>query len=141
MLIAALPLLGYGAYLAHTEWQTHLGEQALAATQLDFKPLPQALAQARAEGKPVLADFSAIWCPSCRAMHETVFTDAAVKAAIAKGYILSRVDYESPEAPAFMDRYGVRGFPTLLVLDADGRLLRQLPVSLNPATFRDELGG
>ncbi|GAC1630254.1 MAG: hypothetical protein NVS9B10_22480 [Nevskia sp.] len=141
LLVALIPVLGYGGYLAHTEWQTRLGQQALDSTQLEFKPLAQALAQAKAEGRPVLADFSAIWCPTCRAMHATVFTDAAVKEAITKGYILSRIDYESPEAPAFMDKYGVRGFPTLLVLDGDGRLLRRLPVSLDPATFRAELGG
>jgi thiol:disulfide interchange protein len=140
-LIALVPILGYGAYLAHTEWQTRLGQQALDATHLDFLPLDQALARAKAEGKPVLADFSAIWCPTCRAMHANVFTNAAVKTAITKDFILSRVDYESVEAPTFMDKYGVRGFPTLLVLDGDGKLLRQVPVSLDPASFLTGLGG
>lgn len=135
-----LPLLAVGGYFAHTAWQTRLGERALAATHLEFLPLDQALAKAKAEGKPVLADFSAIWCPTCRALHATVFTDAAVQAAIAKQYVLSRVDYESPEAPAFMTRYDVHGFPTLLVLDADGRLLRQLPVVLDAAAFAAALG-
>ena len=136
-LIALIPIV---AYFANVEWQTRLGQQALAATHLDFKPLAQALVEAKTSGKPVLADFSAIWCPTCRAMHQTVFTDPAVKAAITSGYILSRIDYESPEAPAFMAKYGVRGFPTLLVLDGDGKLLRQVSVTLDPARFVSELG-
>lgn len=132
ILVVALPVTGYYAWNAQ---QAQLGRQALAATHLEFKPLDAALGEARTQGRPVLADFSAIWCPTCRALHQTVFTNAAVKAAIGAGYVLARVDYESPEAPAFMQRYDVHGFPALLVLDADGRLLRRLPVTLDAAAF------
>lgn len=128
-------VLAVGGYFGWNAYQTQLGRAALAATQLEFKPLDAALAEARSNGRPVLAEFSAIWCPSCRALHQTVFTDAAVKAAIGAGYVLARIDYESPEAPAFMQRYDVHGFPSLLVLDADGRLLRRLPVTLDAAAF------
>jgi len=128
-----------GGYFAHTEWQTRLGQQALAATALDFLPLDQALARSKTQGKPVLVDFSAIWCPTCRQLHNDVFTDGAVKQAINQGYVLARVDYESPEAPAFMQRYGVKGFPTLLVLSADGSLLRRVPVLFEPAPFAASL--
>lgn len=137
-LVLLVPVL---VYFGYTAWQTQLGEQALAATQLDFRPLDQALARAKAEHKPVLADFSAIWCPSCRAMHQRVFTDAAVKAAINQGFVLSRIDFEAPEAPAFMQKYGVTGFPSLLLLDGDGKLLRRLPVTFDPAEFVAELRG
>jgi len=136
---AALALIPLGVYFANVEYQTWRGEAALTATALNFRSLDQALAEARATGKPVLADFSAIWCPACRAMHADVFTDPAVKAAINAGYVLSRIDYESAEAPAFMEKYGVRGFPTLLVLDGDGKLLRQVPVVLDPAAFARSL--
>ena len=135
-LIALVPLV---AYFVNVEWQTRLGQQALAATQFEFRSLDKALVKAKADNKPVLADFSAIWCPTCRAMHATVFTDPAVKAAIESGYVLSRIDYESPEASAFMAKYGVTGFPTLLVLDGDGKLLRRVPVSLDATQFKASL--
>ena len=131
-LIALIPVV---AYFANTEWQTRQGQQALAATKLKFRPLDKALVKAKAENKPVLADFSAIWCPTCRALHATVFTDPTVKAAIESGYVLSRIDYESPEAPAFMAKYGVTGFPTLLLLDGDGKLLRRVQVTLDRVRF------
>ncbi len=136
---AAAALIATGAYFAHTEWQTQRGEDALKATALEFLPLEQALAQSRVRGKPVLVDFSAIWCPTCRVMHAEVFTNAAVKQAITSGYVLSRVDYESPEAPAFMRRYAVQGFPTLLVLSADGTLMRRVPVVFDAAAFAASL--
>ena len=137
-LTALIPVV---AYFANTEWQTRQGQQALAATKLEFRPLDKALVKAKAENKPVLADFSAIWCPACRALHATVFTDPTVKAAIESGYVLSRIDYESPEAPAFMAKYGVTGFPTLLLLDGDGKLLRRVPVTLDVVQFVAGLKG
>lgn len=131
----AYALVPLALYFGNVEVQTWRGEQALAATELPFASLEQALAQARSSGKPVLADFSAIWCPACRRLHAEVFTDPAVKAAILAGYELSRIDYEAPEAPAFMARYGVTGFPTLLVLDQDGHMLRKLPSGFDPAVL------
>jgi thiol:disulfide interchange protein len=130
-----------GSYFAHTAWQTQRGEAALKATALEFLPLERALAQAKTQGRPVLVDFSAIWCPTCRVLHAEVFTNAAVKQAITSGYVLSRVDYESPEAQAFMQRYAVQGFPTLLVLSADGQLVRRVPISFDPATLAATLRG
>lgn len=130
-----------GSYFAHTAWQTQRGEAALKATALEFLPLDRALALAKSQGKPVLVDFSAIWCPTCRVLHAEVFTNATVQQAITSGFVLSRVDYESPEARAFMQRYAVQGFPTLLVLSAEGQLVRHVPISFDPATLAATLRG
>ena len=134
-------VVALGGYFAHTAWQTQRGEAALKATALEFLPLEQALALAKVQGKPVLVDFSAIWCPTCRLLHAEVFTNATVKQAITSGYVLSRVDYDSPEARTFMQRYEVQGFPTLLVLSAAGMLVRRVPVSFDPATLATSLRG
>jgi len=113
-------VIATASYFAHTAWQAQRGAAALKATALEFLPLERALALATSQGKPVLVDLSAIWCPTCRLLHAEVFTNTSVKQAITSSYVLSRVDYDSPEARAFMQRFAVKGFPTLLVLSADG---------------------
>jgi len=139
--ILAAAVIATGGYFAHTAWQTHRGEAALKATALEFLSLDQALVLARSPGKPVLVDFSAIWCPTCRTLHAEVFTNAGVKLAITSGHVLARVDYEAPEARAFMQRYSVQAFPALLVLAADGNLVRRVPISFDPATMAATLRG
>ncbi len=137
--LAVVAVLALGGYYGFNTIQTQRGERALAATQLKFIPLPDALATAKSQHRPVLVDFSAIWCPTCRLLHQRVFTNAAVKAAISQGYVLARVDYDAPEAAAFMQKYDVTGFPSLLVLDGEGLLLRRLAVQFEPTAFVSEL--
>ncbi|MEZ5277142.1 MAG: thioredoxin family protein [Opitutaceae bacterium] len=136
---AALAVVVVGAYFIMVEVQTRLGEKALAATGLTSLPLEEALARATTDNKLVLADMSAIWCPTCRALDKTIFVDPAVKTAITEDYVFSRIEYESPEGRAFMDRYGVDRFPTLLLLHADGEIARHLPVTTDPAEFLQAL--
>ncbi len=123
------------AYFANVEIQSYLGREALNATGIEILPLDQALARAAAENKPVLANMSAIWCPTCRKLDSTVFSDPAVKQAIHRKYVFTRIEYESPEGKAFMEKYNVRGFPTLLVLDSTGKKLRQLPLTFEASEF------
>lgn len=127
-------LLGV-AYFANVEVQSYLGRKALNATGMQVYPLGQALSKAAVEKKLVLANMSAIWCPSCRKLDQSVFSDSAVHDAINRDYVFTRIEYESPEGKAFMEEYQVRGFPTLLVLDHTGKKLRQLPLTFNPRGF------
>src|SRR3546814_18027864 len=76
-------------------------------------------------------------CGNCRVMHQTLFTNATVKQLLNRDYVLVRVDYDAPEAEAFMARYQVRYFPSLVVLGGDGVLQRRLPVPQTAAEFVD----
>lgn len=123
------------AYFINVSVQTHLGEKVLSQSGLDYHSLDEALSIAKKENKLVLADLSAIWCPSCRSLDKNVFSDPAVQQAISAKYIFARIEYESPEGEAFQERYDARIFPTLLVLNSDGEKLDELPVIFEPTDF------
>ena len=131
-IIILIIVLGYHA---NKTVQSYLGQQAIDETGLELRTLEQALEVAKSTNKLVLADMSAIWCPACRKLDQQVFSDEQVKTQLNQDFVYARIEYESPEGERFMQNYQVTGFPTLLVLNAQGEKLVQLPVSYEPLPF------
>jgi len=137
-------LLGFAiimlsVYIIFFEVQTYLGEQALEATGLDRVEFTRALELAKEKNKFILADMSAIWCPSCRKLDKQVFSNQSVKKLIEDNYIFTRLEYESKQGKAFMEKYDIKGFPTILILDGDGNKQFVLPPTYDADLFIDYL--
>ncbi len=132
-----LPYIAFALliYFGNVELQSYLGRRALEQTGLPVLSLDEALAQAKEQNKRVLANMAAIWCTACRKLDREVLSRQRVRDAIVRDYVFARVEYESEEGEAFMEEYQVRGFPTLLILDADGAMVRKLPLSFSPGQF------
>ena len=80
--------------------------------------LTKALQLAKQDGRLVLIDFAASWCKNCTAMDETVFNKDDVRRKL-KNFVVVRYEAERPnESPAreVLDRFGVMGLPTYVVL-------------------------
>jgi thiol:disulfide interchange protein len=135
-IIILLSVLGY---YGNKIVQSYLGQQAIHKTGLELRTLEQALEVAKTSNKLVLADMSAIWCPSCRKLDKQVFSDVRVKTQLNQDFVYARIEYESPAGKSFMQNYQVTGFPTLLVLNSQGEKLVQLPVSYQPLLFIETL--
>jgi len=78
--------------------------------------------EARGQGKPLLIDFGAEWCPACRRMTAEVLSSPRLAGALAD-FVLVRVDVD--EHPDLASRYGVTALPTFVVTDAGGRELHR----------------
>ena len=127
------------AYFINVEVQTYYGKQALENTGLVSLPLEQALTTAKAENKQVLVDVSAIWCPTCRKLDREVFANEEVKKRINEKFIFSRLEYESGEGQKFLEQHQASGFPNLWILDADGKVIKRLPITFNFNEFLNQL--
>jgi thiol:disulfide interchange protein len=85
--------------------------------------LDRALAEARSANKRVLVDFSADWCPPCVAMKHDVWPHPEIASAVSAGFVPVLVDADLDTVLGA--RYQVSSIPTLLLLDADGRVLKR----------------
>ena len=82
---------------------------------------------------PILIDFTGSdWCGWCIKLDKEVFKKAKWKTWAKSNVILYIADFpRKNKAPASVQKenqrlqkkYGVRGFPTIIVIDADGKLL------------------
>jgi thiol:disulfide interchange protein DsbD len=96
-----------------------------ASVELHFVPvrsLAELDAAVAGAGRPVLLDFYADWCVSCREMEQFTFTDPAVAARMSRMQLL-RADVTANNADdrALLKRFGLFGPPGIMFFDADGR--------------------
>lgn len=115
--------------------------------------LDAAKALAAEKKLPILLDFSGSdWCGWCKIMEESVFTKPEWADYAKDNLVMVLVDFPNDKSlvpekyvernSALQAEYGVQGFPTFVVLDADGKTeLGRLGSGRDktPASFRAEL--
>ena len=131
-LLAGWALLQAGA--AELDWQTDL---------------PKAQAQAKKEGKIVLLDFTGSdWCGWCKKLHAEVFSKPEFEEYAKKNLVLVTVDFprfkklsddQQKANNALQEKYKIEGYPTIIVLDAEGKQIGQQGYMSSPKPFIDGL--
>jgi thiol:disulfide interchange protein len=102
--------------------------------------LSDALAKAQAENKPVVAVFSAVWCPPCQMMKKQVYPSAEVKEYHDK-FVWVYIDTDEKSNAADGKKFKVEGIPHIEFLSKEGKSLDQQVGASSPSDFAKTLAG
>lgn len=114
--------------LAHLVGSAQAGPAA-SASGVDFRPVRSVAeldALVREAGRPVMLDFYADWCVSCKEMERFTFSDPAIQARLSRALLLKAdVTANSDDDRALLKRFQLFGPPGTIFFDAQGRELAE----------------
>ncbi len=113
---------------------------AVAAGEGWETSIDQALELAKKEKKPLLVEFTGSdWCPPCIMMRKKVFTKKEFISKASEKYILVEIDIpnKDPELKKnnikILEKYGVQGVPTVILLDPAGKEFERFSAVEHPS--------
>jgi len=104
----------------------------VAADELWMTDLGQAKIQAAEKGIPILIDFTGSdWCGWCIRLDKEVFSKAEFQDYAKVSLVLLKIDFPRKKLPeaeaaanqALAKKYGIQGYPTIVLADAEGKEL------------------
>lgn len=138
-IVSAIGLTGAALSMARSE----PGPASAPAGELASQPWSaQAVAAAQAEGRPVLVNFTADWCVTCKINERTSLNAPAVAEALAATravYLVGDWTRRDDAITRELERHGRSGVPLYLVYGPTPAEPRILPQLLTPGVVADAL--
>lgn len=85
--------------------------------------LSQALTRSKSEGKLIFIDCYTSWCGPCKYLVKNIFPQKEVGDFYNSHFINLSFDMEKGEGTVIAAKYGIKAYPTLLFLNADGEIV------------------
>jgi len=105
------------------------------AGEIAWRRVPQVAQQeARQSGRPLLIYIGADFCGYCRKLEQTAWVDDGVSRAVDAGFVPLEIDGQ--REAAIVRQLDVRGFPTVIVLSPEGRIVGRVDGYREPAQMR-----
>lgn len=99
---------------------TLYAQQGVRFLDISFEEI---LKQAKNEDKLVFIDVYADWCGPCKFMDKETFSQKEVGAYFNKNFVAYKMNAEDVANKEFLEKYKIKGLPTLLILDKDEKIL------------------
>ncbi len=117
-------VLGVGLFTG-SQWLTSSGPNKSELKW--YKSLELGFAAANEANKPILIDHWAEWCEACKKMDVTTFVDPRIVRELKENWVLIKLDLTkgTDEDEDHMDKYGISGLPTLVLLNSEALQLSQ----------------
>lgn len=97
----------------------------------------KALAEAKKQNKLIFLDAYASWCGPCKLLKKNTFSDKEAGEYFNKNFINVAMDMEKGDGPALSEKYAVNAYPTLIITDADGKIITYTQGYIKPKQLID----
>lgn len=100
----------------------------MAGDGIEFKKqtVAKAIETAKKEGKHVFIDVYASWCGPCKMLSSSTFKDEELGKFFNENFISLKLDGETNEGMAYMGKFDLDSYPSLLFLSDEGELLKKI---------------
>ncbi len=89
----------------------------------------EAFAYAREENKPLFLYWGAVWCPPCHYLKSKIFTREEFVAQT-REMVPVYLDGDTERAQIYGERFGTRGYPTVILFNPAGQEITRMPSTL-----------
>ncbi len=125
-------------WLASVALGSALTSSALAIPQGWSSDVDKALAEAKEKKKSVLLEFTGSdWCPPCIMMEKKVFSQPDFVKKASENFVLVMLDFPKSGASkaneAHATKYKIDSFPTVVILNSDGKEKTRFGASTYPS--------
>lgn len=122
LFIGLLALFAFGIY-SFKNPKVDFKEDTTDGIQFFKGTFQEALEKAQSENKPIFLDIYATWCGPCKMLKKYTFSDKEVGNYYNANFINIAVDGETTEGRELADNFNIKGYPTLLIVDKQGKVV------------------